>query len=111
MTEHGIHYKLRVVTLTHNHDDTPHTIFNTINVTFWKKSEVIDFDLKNQNSDLPAYFSVLNCDFSQFIKIRLLIKTTKTGFCEYLRIYYLCFHESEISELYINLFVLKFSFC
>ncbi len=54
--------------MTHNHDDTPHAIFNTISSTRWKVSEFIDFDLKNRNSDFPACFSALICDFSQFIK-------------------------------------------
>ncbi len=38
--------------MTHNHDDTPQATFNAISGTCWKKSEVIDFDLKNRNSDL-----------------------------------------------------------
>ncbi len=50
--------------MTHDHDDTPHAIFNAISGTCWKKKEIIDFDLKNQNSDLSAYFSALICDFS-----------------------------------------------
>ncbi len=57
--------------MTHDHDDTSHAIFNTISGTCWKMSEVIDFDLKNRNSTLPAYFSALICDFSQFNKIPL----------------------------------------
>ncbi len=72
-------------------------------------SEVIDFDLRNRKSDLPACLLALIFDFSQFIKIPLL-KTMKTGFCEYLQIYYLWTHEGEINERYINLFILKFSF-
>ncbi len=72
-------------------------------------SEVIDFDLRNQNSNLPACLLALIFDFSQFIKIPLL-EITKTGFCEYLQIYYLWTCESEISELYTHLFILKFSF-
>ncbi len=65
--------------MTHNHDDTPHAILNAISGTCWKVSEFIDFDLKNRNNDLPACFSTLICDFSQFIKIPL-SKTVKTGF-------------------------------
>ncbi len=65
--------------MTHDHDDTPHVTFNIISGTCWKVSGFIDFDLKNGNSDLPACFSALICDFSQFIKIPLL-KTMKTGF-------------------------------
>ncbi len=65
--------------MTHNHDDTPHVIFITTSGTYWKVSEFIDFDLKNRNSNLPACFSALICDFSQFIKIPL-SKTMKTGF-------------------------------
>ncbi len=65
--------------MTHVHDDTPHAIFHTISGTSWKVSEFIDFNLKNRNSDLPACFSPLICDFSQFIKIPL-SKTMKTGF-------------------------------
>ncbi len=42
--------------------------FNTISGTCWKMSEFIDFDLKKRNSNLPARFSALICDFSQFIK-------------------------------------------
>ncbi len=57
--------------MTHDHDDTPHAIFNTISGTCWKVSEFIDFNLKNRNSDLPACFSALICDFSQFIEIPL----------------------------------------
>ncbi len=34
--------------MTHDHDDTPHAIFNTISGTCWKVSEFIDFDLKNR---------------------------------------------------------------
>ncbi len=40
-------YKVRVATMTHDHDDTPRAIFNTISGTCWKVSEFIDFDLKN----------------------------------------------------------------
>ncbi len=84
--------------------------FLSISGTCWKVSEVIDFNLKYQNSDLPTCFLALICDFSQFIRIPL-SKPTKTGLFEYLQIYYLWTRESEVSELYINLFVLKFSFC
>ncbi len=66
-------------------------------------SEVIDFNLKNENSDLPACFLALICDFSQFIIIPL----SKTGFFEYLQVYYLWTRENEISELYIKLFFLN----
>ncbi len=96
--------------MTHDHYGTPHAIFNTISDTCWKVSEFIDFDLKSRTSDLPACFSAFICDFSQFIKI-LLSKTMKTGFSKYLKIYYLWTHKTEVSEPYINLFVLKFSFC
>ncbi len=48
-------YKVRVATMTHDHYDTPHAIL-TLSGTCWKVSEFIDFDLKNRNSDLPAYF-------------------------------------------------------
>ncbi len=65
--------------MTHDHDDTPHATFNIVSGTCWNKSEFIDFDLKNRNSDLPACFSALIYDFSQFIKIPL-SKTKKTGF-------------------------------
>ncbi len=65
--------------MTHDHDATPHATFNIISGTFWKVSDFIDFDLKNRNSDLPACFLALICDFSQFIKIPL-SKTMKTGF-------------------------------
>ncbi len=95
--------------MTHNHDGIPYGIFNTINDTCWKESEFIDFDLKNRNSDLPACFSALVLHFSQFIKIPL-SKTMKTGFEEYLKIYNLWTRKSEVSELYVNLFILKFSF-
>ncbi len=61
--------KVRVATMTHDHDDTSHAIFNTISGICWKVNEFIDFDLKNRNSDLPACFSALICDFSQFINI------------------------------------------
>ncbi len=54
--------------MTHDHDDTIHAIFNTTSGTCRKVSEVIDFDLKNRNSNLPACFSALICDFSQFEK-------------------------------------------
>ncbi len=54
-------------------------------------------------------FLALICDFSQFIKIPL-SKTTKTGFYEYLQIYYLWTCESEVSERYINLFSLEILF-
>ncbi len=74
--------------MTHDHDDTPHTIFNTTNGTCWKVSEFIDFNLKNRNSNLPACFSAVFFDFSQFIKI-LLSKTMKTRFSKYLKMYYL----------------------
>ncbi len=47
--------KVRVATMTHDHDDTPHATFNIISGTCWKVSEFIDFDLKNRNSDLPAF--------------------------------------------------------
>ncbi len=53
--------------------------FNTINGTRRKVSEFINFDLKNRNSNLPACFSALTCNFSQFIKIPLL-KPMKTRF-------------------------------
>ncbi len=43
--------------MTHNQDDTSHAFFKTISGTCWKVSEFIDFDLKNENSDLPACFS------------------------------------------------------
>ncbi len=96
--------------MTHEHDETPHDIFNTISGTCWKVSEFIDFDLKNRNSTLSACFSALIRDFSpQFIKIPL-SRMVKTGFYKYLKIYYLWTCKSEVSELYINLFVLKFSF-
>ncbi len=72
-------FKVRVATITHDHDDTPHTIFNTISGTCWKVNEFIDFNLKNRTSNLSACFSALICDFSQFIKIPL-SKTMKTGF-------------------------------
>ncbi len=75
-------YKVKVANMTCSHDDTSHATFNSISGTCWKVSEVIDFDLKNRNSNLPACFSVLICDFSQFIKIPL-SKTTKIGFYEY----------------------------
>ncbi len=103
-------YKVRVATMTHNHDDTAYAIFNAFVGTRWKVSEVIDFDLRNRNSDLSACLLAFTFDSSQFIEIPL-SKTTKTVFCEYLQIYYLWTHESEVSELHINLFVLKFSFC
>ncbi len=64
--------------MTHDHDDTLRVIL-TISGTCWKMSESIDFDLKNRNSELPACFSALTCDFFQFIKIPL-SKTMKTGF-------------------------------
>ncbi len=70
--------KVRVATMIHDRDDTPHAIFNTITGTCWKVSVFIDFDLKNRNSDLPSRFSALICDFSQFIKIPL-SRTMKTG--------------------------------
>ncbi len=89
--------KVRVATMTHDHDDTPHTIFNAISDTCWKVSEFIDFDLKNRNSDLPACFSALIWDFSQSIKIPL-SKTMKTGFWEYLKIYYLWTRKSKVSD-------------
>ncbi len=57
-----------VATMTHNHDDTPYAIFNTICGICWKVSEFIDFDLKNRNSDLLACFSALIYDFSQLSK-------------------------------------------
>ncbi len=38
--------------MTHDHDDTPHAIFNTISGTCWKVSKFIDLNLKNRNSDL-----------------------------------------------------------
>ncbi len=57
--------------MTYDHYDTPHAIFNAISGTRRKVNEVVDFDLKNQNSNLLACFSVLICDFSQFIKIPL----------------------------------------
>ncbi len=63
--------------MAHDHDNTPYVIFNTTSSTCWKVSEVIDFDLKNRNSNLLACFSALICDFSQFDKIPL-SKTTKT---------------------------------
>ncbi len=44
--------------MTHDHDDTPYAIFNTVSGTCWKVSEVIDFDLKNRNSGLPACLSL-----------------------------------------------------
>ncbi len=69
--------RVRVATMTHDHNDTPHAIFNTTSGTCWKVSEVIDFDLKNRNSNLLACFSALICDFSQFNKIPL-AKTMKT---------------------------------
>ncbi len=69
--------KVRVATMTHNHEHPCY--FNTISGTYWKVSEFIDFDLKNRNSDLPAGFLALICDFSQFIKIPL-SETMKTGF-------------------------------
>ncbi len=65
--------------MTRDHDDTPHAIFNTISGTCWKVSEFINFDLKNRNSNLPACFSALICDFSQFSKIPL-SETMKTVF-------------------------------
>ncbi len=71
--------KVRVATMTHDHDDIPHAIFNIISDTYWKVSEFIHFDLKNRNSNLPACFSASTGDFSQFIKISL-SKTKKTGF-------------------------------
>ncbi len=43
--------------MTHDHDDTPDAIFNSISGTCWKVNEFIDFDLKNRNSDLPECFS------------------------------------------------------
>ncbi len=70
-------HRVGVATMTRDHDDTPHAIFNTTRGTCRKVSEVIDFDLKNQNSNLLACFSALICDFSQFNKIPL-PKTTKT---------------------------------
>ncbi len=73
--------------MTHNYNDTPLAIFNSTSGTCLKVSQSIDFDLKNRNRDLPAWFSALICDFSQFIKIPLSI-TIKTGFCEYF--YRLC---------------------
>ncbi len=54
--------------MTLDHDNTPHAIFNTISDTCWKRSEVIDFDLKNRNSDLPAYFSVKSVIFPSLSK-------------------------------------------
>ncbi len=63
--------------MTHDHDDTSHAIFNAISGTCWKVSEVIDFNLKNWNGDVPSCFSAFICDFSQFIKIPL-SKTMKT---------------------------------
>ncbi len=69
--------RVRVANMTHDHDDTLHAIFNTTSGTCWKVSVVIDFDLKNRNCNLPACFSALICDFSQFNKIPL-SKTTKT---------------------------------
>ncbi len=70
-------YEVGVTTMTHNRDDTPPCYFNTISDTWWKVSELIDFNLKNRNSDLPACFSALICNFSQFVKIPL-SKTMKT---------------------------------
>ncbi len=55
--------------MTHDHDETSQAIFNTTSGTCWKVSEVTDFKLKNQNSNLPACFSALIGDFSQFNKI------------------------------------------
>ncbi len=49
--------------MTHDHDNTPHAIFNTISGTCWKVSEFIDFD-----SDLPVCFSALICDFFSVYK-------------------------------------------
>ncbi len=72
--------------MTHDPDDIPHAIFNTASGTCWKVSEVIDFDLKNRNSNLPPCFSALICDLSQFNKFPL-SKTRKPGFCEYLQTY------------------------
>ncbi len=63
--------------MTHDHDNTPHAIFNTIGGTHWKVSEVTDFNLRNRNSNSPACIFALIFDFSQFIKIPL-SKTTKT---------------------------------
>ncbi len=74
--------------MTHNHNDTPQAIFNAINGSCWKVSEVTDVNLKTRNSDMPACFSALICDFSQLIKVPS-SKTTKTEFREYLQIYYL----------------------
>ncbi len=84
--------------MTHNHDDTPYSVFNTFSGTCWRVSEFIDFDLKNRNSDLSACFSALICDFSQFIKIPI-SKTMNTGFlriCENL----LFMYSWKWSELY-----------
>ncbi len=81
--------------MTQDHDDTPYAIFNATGGFHWKVSEVIDFNLRNQNSDLPACLLALIFDFSQFIKIPL-SKTMKTGFCEYLQIHYLWTRESEV---------------
>ncbi len=64
-------HKVRVATMTQDHDNTPYTTFNIISGTCCKVSEFTDFNLKNRNSDLPAYFSALIYDFSQFIKIPL----------------------------------------
>ncbi len=50
--------KVRIATMTHTPDDTPHTIFNAISGTRWKVNEVIDFDLKNKNRGLPVCFSL-----------------------------------------------------
>ncbi len=76
-------HKVRVAIMTHDHDDTLHAIFNTTSSTCWKVSEVIDFDPKNQSSKLPACFSALICDFSQFNKIPL----SKTMKIQVLRIF------------------------
>ncbi len=65
----AFHNRVSVATMTHNHNNPPHAIFNTTSGTCWKVNEVVHFDLKYRNSNLLAYFSALICDFSQFNKI------------------------------------------
>ncbi len=69
--------RVRVATMTHDHDNTPHASLNITSGTCWKVSEVIDFNLRNGNRNLSACFSALIYDFSQFNKIPL-SKMTKT---------------------------------
>ncbi len=50
--------KVRVATMTLDHDDTPHSIFNAMSGTCWKVSEVLDFGLKKRNRGLQGCFSL-----------------------------------------------------